>query len=139
MVDLSEPAAIYQVDNVPTGLAAPASLITRIGAGMAQAYDFIFARPDALTYSKTGMLFGAQLAAGSTDFRFSEPEIQRMFTDYVHNCVVGDIMLNNKYTIGDLMNASRPVCADIQSSQSVARPVRQKPKFPDLRAGHNQN
>lgn len=108
VVDLSEPAAIYQVDNVPTGLAAPASLITRIGAGMAQTYDFIFARPDALTYSKTGMLFGAQLAAGSTDFRFSEPEIQRMFTDYVHNCVVGDIMLNNKYTIGDLMNASDP-------------------------------
>ncbi|MCB6866836.1 conjugal transfer protein TraG N-terminal domain-containing protein, partial [Escherichia coli] len=51
------------------------------------------------------MLFGAQLAAGSSDFRFSAPEIQRMFTDYVHNCVVGDIMLNNKYTIGELMNA----------------------------------
>lgn len=108
VVDLSEPAAIYQVDNVPTGLAAPASLITRIGAGMAQVYDYIFARPDALTYSKTGMLFGAQLAAGSSDFRFSDPEIQRMFSDYVHNCVVGDIMLNNKYTVGDLMNATDP-------------------------------
>lgn len=108
IIDLSEPAAIYQVDNVPTGLAAPASLISRIGAGMAQVYDFVFARPDALTYSKTGMLFGAQLAAGSSDFRFSEPEIQRMFSDYVHNCVVGDIMLNNKYSIGDLMNSTDP-------------------------------
>ncbi len=108
IIDLSEPARIYQVDNVPAGLAAPASIITRIGAGMAQTYDTIFARPDALTYSKTGMLFGAQLAAGSSDFRFSEPEIQRMFSDYVHNCVVGDIMLNNKYTIGELMNAADP-------------------------------
>ena len=108
IIDLSEPAAIYQVDNVPVGLAVPASLITRIGAGMAQVYDFVFARPDALTYSKTGMLFGAQLAAGSSDFRFSEPEIQRMFSDYVHNCVVGDIMLNNKYSIGELMNAADP-------------------------------
>lgn len=108
IIDLSEPARIYQVDNVPAGLAAPASMITRIGAGMAQTYDTIFARPDALTYSKTGMLFGAQLAAGSSDFRFSEPEIQRMFSDYVHNCVVGDIMLNNKYTIGELMNADDP-------------------------------
>ncbi|HGD7892100.1 TPA: conjugal transfer protein TraG N-terminal domain-containing protein, partial [Escherichia coli] len=69
IIDLSEPARIYQVDNVPAGLAAPASMITRIGAGMAQTYDTIFARPDALTYSKTGMLFGAQLAAGSSDFR----------------------------------------------------------------------
>ena len=108
IIDLSEPARIYQVDNVPAGLAAPASMITRIGAGMAQTYDTIFARPDALTYSKTGMLFGAQLAEGSSDFRFSEPEIQRMFSDYVHNCVVGDIMLNNKYTIGELMNAADP-------------------------------
>ncbi|HBE7170300.1 conjugal transfer mating pair stabilization protein TraG [Escherichia coli] len=108
IIDLSEPARIYQVDNVPAGLAAPASMITRIGAGMAQTYDTIFARPDALTYSKTGMLFGAQLAAGSSDFRFSEPEIQRMFSDYIHNCVVGDIMLNNKYTIGELMNAADP-------------------------------
>ncbi|EIV0763071.1 conjugal transfer mating pair stabilization protein TraG [Escherichia coli] len=108
IIDLSEPARIYQVDNVPAGLAAPASMITRIGAGMAQTYDTIFARPDALTYSKTGMLFGAQLAAGSSDFRFSEPDIQRMFSDYVHNCVVGDIMLNNKYTIGELMNAADP-------------------------------
>ncbi|EDX9712825.1 conjugal transfer mating pair stabilization protein TraG [Salmonella enterica] len=108
IIDLSEPARVYQVDNVPAGLAAPASMITRIGAGMAQTYDTIFSHPDALTYSKTGMLFGAQLAAGSSDFRFSEPEIQRMFSDYVHNCVVGDIMLNNKYTIGELMNAADP-------------------------------
>lgn len=108
ILDLSEPAIIYQVDNVPAGLAVPASMITRIGAGITQVYDTIFARPDALTYSKTGMLFGAQLAAGSSDFRFSEPEIQRMFSDYVHNCVVGDIMLNNKYTIGELMNTTDP-------------------------------
>ncbi|EKN5999221.1 conjugal transfer mating pair stabilization protein TraG [Yersinia enterocolitica] len=108
IIDLSEPAAIYQVDNVPAGLAVPASLITRIGAGMAQTYDMIFARPDALTYSKTGMLFGAQLAASATDFRFSDSEIQRMFSDYVHNCVVGDMMLNHKYSIGDLMNATNP-------------------------------
>ncbi len=65
IIDLSEPAAIYQVDNVLPAL-RPASLITRIGAGMAQVYGTqCFARPDALTYSKTGMLFGAQLAAGA--------------------------------------------------------------------------
>ena len=66
----------------------------------------------AATLSQQALLaqryFGAQLAAGSSDFRFSEPEIQRMFSDYVHNCVVGDIMLNNKYSIGDLMNSTDP-------------------------------
>lgn len=108
VIDLSEPSAIYQIDNVPAGIAVPASLLTRVGAGMAQVYDTIFARPDALTYSKTGMMFGAALAVGSTNFVLTEPEAQRIFTDYVRNCVVGDIMLNKKYTMGDLMRATDP-------------------------------
>lgn len=108
IIDLSEPSAIYQVDNVPAGIAVPASLLTRVGAGMTQVYDTIFARPDSLTYSKTGMMFGAALAVGSTNFMFTEPEAQRIFTDYVKNCVVPDIQLNKKYTMGDLMRASDP-------------------------------
>ncbi|EHF4936975.1 conjugal transfer mating pair stabilization protein TraG [Enterobacter hormaechei] len=108
VIDLSEPAAIYQIDNVPAGIAVPASLLTRVGAGMAQVYDTIFARPDSLTYSKTGMMFGAALAVGSTNFMFTEPEAQRIFTDYVKNCVVADIQLNRKYTMGDLMRTSDP-------------------------------
>ncbi|MBF4180371.1 conjugal transfer mating-pair stabilization protein TraG [Lelliottia nimipressuralis] len=108
VIDLSEPSAIYQIDNVPAGIAVPASLLTRVGAGMAQVYDTIFARPDSLTYSKTGMMFGAALAVGSTNFMFTEPEAQRIFTDYVKNCVVADIQLNRKYTMGDLMRATDP-------------------------------
>lgn len=108
VIDLSDPAAIYQIDNVPAGIAVPASLLTRVGAGMAQVYDTIFARPDSLTYSKTGMMFGAALAVGSTNFMFTEPEAQRMFTDYVKNCVVPDIQLNKKYSMGDLMRATDP-------------------------------
>jgi conjugal transfer mating pair stabilization protein TraG len=108
VIDLSEPSAIYQIDNVPAGIAVPASLLTRVGAGMTQVYDTIFARPDSLTYSKTGMMFGAALAVGSTNFMFTEPEAQRIFTDYVKNCVVADIQLNRKYTMGDLMRANDP-------------------------------
>jgi conjugal transfer mating pair stabilization protein TraG len=108
VIELSEPSAIYQIDNVPAGIAVPASLLTRVGAGMTQVYDTIFARPDSLTYSKTGMMFGAALAVGSTNFMFTEPEAQRIFTDYVKNCVVADIQLNHKYTMGDLMRANDP-------------------------------
>lgn len=108
VIDLSEPSAIYQIDNVPAGIAVPASLLTRVGAGMAQVYDTIFARPDSLTYSKTGMMFGAALAVGSTNFMFTEPEAQRIFNDYVKNCVVPDIQLNRKYTMGDLMRSGDP-------------------------------
>ncbi|TDN51484.1 conjugal transfer mating-pair stabilization protein TraG [Scandinavium goeteborgense] len=108
VIDLSAPSAIYQVDNVPAGVAVPASLISRVGVGLAQTYDTLFSMPDALTYTKTGMLFGAALAGRSTDFTFTSAAEQRMFSDYVHNCVIGDIMLNHKYSMAELMESADP-------------------------------
>ncbi|MSE16959.1 conjugal transfer protein TraG, partial [Pantoea agglomerans] len=97
--DITDPAAVYQVDNVPVGLAMIAGLSTGAGYGVAQLYDYVFSRPDSLTYTKTGMLFGSQVIAQTSDFRTQNPQLSQMLTDYVENCVVGDILLNNKYTI----------------------------------------
>ncbi|MGC0793475.1 conjugal transfer mating-pair stabilization protein TraG [Pantoea agglomerans] len=107
--DITDPAAVYQVDNVPVGLAMIAGLSTGAGYGVAQLYDYVFARPDSLTYTKTGMLFGSQVIAQTTDFRTQNPELSQMLTDYVENCVVGDILLNNKYTIAQLLNSTDPL------------------------------
>lgn len=65
VIDLSDPAAVWKTDNVPVGLAAIASLTTSIGYKMSSVYDMLMARPDSITYSKTGMLFG------STDMRIA--------------------------------------------------------------------
>lgn len=108
VIDLSDPAGIYQVDNVPVGLVLPASLISTIGHGVVVAYETVFHRPDALTYNKTGMLFGASLVGGSTDFASTDPIIASLFSDYVQNCVVGDMMLNHKYSLEDLMRSTDP-------------------------------
>ncbi|HEC0055689.1 TPA: conjugal transfer mating pair stabilization protein TraG, partial [Escherichia coli] len=64
--------------------------------------------PDSATYSKTGMLFGANLIVKSTDFLSRNPEIINLFQDYVQNCVLGDIYLNHKYTLEDLMASADP-------------------------------
>ncbi|WP_154029611.1 conjugal transfer mating-pair stabilization protein TraG, partial [Klebsiella oxytoca] len=61
-----------------------------------------------VTYSKTGMLFGGNLVAKSTDFVSQNPEITTLFSDYVQNCVMGDIFLNGKYTLEELMNSPDP-------------------------------
>ena len=108
IIDISDPTGVYRVDNVPVGLVLPASLISTVGHGLATAYESIFHRPDALTYSKTGMLFGAKLLHSSTDFSSSDPIIAGLFSDYVQNCVIGDIMLNHKYSLEDLMNSKDP-------------------------------
>ena len=108
IIDYSNVSQVYQVDNVPIGLAIPASLTTRIGNALVQSYEMIFALPDSVTYSKTGMLFGGNLVAKSTDFISQNPEITTLFSDYVQNCVMGDIFLNHKYTFEELLNSSDP-------------------------------
>jgi len=108
IIDNSDLTKVYQVDNVPVGLALPASLTTKIGYALVQGYEMVFSQPDSVTYSKTGMLFGANLVSRSTDFLSKNPEITTLFTDYVQNCVMGDIFLNGKYTLDELMNSTDP-------------------------------
>lgn len=108
IIDYSNVAQVYKIDNVPIGLAIPASLTTRVGNALVQSYEMIFSLPDSVTYSKTGMLFGGNLVAKSTDFVSQNPEITTLFSDYVQNCVMGDIFLNGKYTLEELMNSSDP-------------------------------
>ncbi|VZZ91560.1 Conjugal transfer protein TraG (fragment) (plasmid) [Escherichia coli] len=53
---------------MPVGLAMPLSLTTRIGHAMVASYEMIFTQPDGVTYSKTGMLFGAELVSKAPTF-----------------------------------------------------------------------
>lgn len=109
VIDISDPAAVWKTDNVPVGLAAIASLTTSIGFKLATLYDTLMARPDSVTYSKTGMLFGSQIVADTSDFTTQNPELALMLPDYVENCVIGDILLNHKYTVNQLLNSTDPL------------------------------
>ncbi|MDR8300022.1 conjugal transfer protein TraG, partial [Acinetobacter baumannii] len=104
----SNVAQVYEVDNVPIGLAIPASLTTRVGNALIQSYEMVFALPDSVTYSKTWMLFGSNLVEKSTDFLSQNPQITTLFSDYVQNCVMGDIFLNHKYSFEELLNSPDP-------------------------------
>lgn len=64
IIDNSDLVKVHRVDNVPVGLAMPLSLTTRIGHAMVASYEMIFTQPDSVTYSKTGMLFGADRERG---------------------------------------------------------------------------
>ncbi|HBQ4090277.1 TPA: conjugal transfer mating pair stabilization protein TraG, partial [Klebsiella pneumoniae] len=108
IIDYSNVAQVYEVDNVSIGLAIPASLTTRVGNALIQSYEMVFALPDSVTYSKTGMLFGSNLVAKSTDFLSQNPQITTLFSDYVQNCVMGDIFLNHKYSFEELLNSPDP-------------------------------
>lgn len=108
VVDITNPRDVYVVDNVPLGITLPASLFTQFGMLMVRGYEVVFSQPDVATYSQTGMLFGASLMARSTDFTAQNPELTDLFADYVQNCVIGDILLNRKYSLNELMNSADP-------------------------------
>lgn len=109
IIDITDPAAVWVTDNVPVGLAGIASVTTGIGYRVAQLYDYMMARPDSVTYTKTGMLFGSGIVAESSDIQTQNPELAQMLPDYVENCVIGDILLNHKYTVNQLLNTTDPL------------------------------
>ncbi|ELY5940676.1 conjugal transfer mating pair stabilization protein TraG [Cronobacter malonaticus] len=108
IIDRTDATSVRTIDNVPLGLAAPAKFITSIGTAMTEGFEAVFHTPDSVTYSKTGMLFGANLVGTATDFMFSNGDLADLFSEYVRNCVIGDIMLNHKYSFQELMDNSDP-------------------------------
>ena len=94
------------VDNVPVVFALSASLVTTIGYGLAQSYDALLSMPDDLQYTASGALFGSRLVSASTSFRIKDPVLKEEMNEYFRACVVGDIRLNRKYSVGDLAHST---------------------------------
>ncbi|HDV5785739.1 TPA: conjugal transfer mating pair stabilization protein TraG [Legionella pneumophila] len=103
--DISSQAPKW-VDNVPVVFALSASLVTTIGYGLAESYDALLTMPDDLQYTKTGALFGSRLVSASTSFRIKDPVLKEEMNEYFRVCVVGDIRLNRKYSVGDLAHST---------------------------------
>ncbi|HHT9922929.1 TPA: conjugal transfer mating-pair stabilization protein TraG [Legionella pneumophila] len=93
------------VDSVPVVFALSANFMTVIGYGLAQSYDALLSMPDDLQYTKTGVLFGSRLVSASTSFRIKDPVLKEEMNEYFRVCVVGDIRLNRKYSVGDLAHS----------------------------------
>ena len=102
IIDSSNPGTVYSVGNVPYGLAYPAHLITSTAHGLVSIFDGVFSMPDDFSYCKTGMLFGSKLFRLSTEFHIINPETKAQVNEYVKNCVLGDILINKKYSMMDL-------------------------------------
>jgi conjugal transfer mating pair stabilization protein TraG len=115
IIDRTDATSIHTVANVPLGLAAPAKFITGIGTALTEGFETVYHTPDSVTYSKTGMLFGANLVGSATDFMFRNGDLAELFTAYVRNCVVGDILLNHKYSFQELMNSTDPYAVIFQN------------------------
>lgn len=102
--DASVPAQI--IDNVPIGISLPAHLITAIGYDFGNDLEEAFSTPGALQYNQTGMMFGSNLFRLSLASNLDDADTMNEMNDYVRSCVIGDILINHKYSINDLLNST---------------------------------
>ena len=123
IMDSSNPGrADLTVANVPYGLGYPASLITTISHGLVAAFEEAFHMPDDFAYNKTGMLFGSKLFRLSTEFHLVNPDVRLELNEYVKNCVLGDILINKKYSMAELTE-SRDLFNTITKTPSNIRGI----------------
>ena len=112
----------YKVDNVPYGLAAFASVTSRLGKGITEIIEQNFQLPDNenMTYQKTGMLFGSNIMEKAKTFRITNLNFKENMRNFVGQCVKYDIMLNHKYTFDQLRNTN-DIWSLVSSSPSKNR------------------
>jgi conjugal transfer mating pair stabilization protein TraG len=65
------------VDNVPSGLAALASLSSQIGDWLTRRAETVFVMPNQLRLSTNGMLYGARLYDKTRQFTFRDPRARQ--------------------------------------------------------------
>lgn len=104
--DISSPLNAYTVDNVPSGIALPASLITKFVFGTQEAIADIFHTVNQSDYSNTGMTYTANLFKETTQV-YPTGQTQRLFDGYVQNCMLPDVTTRSEktYTWGEVYAA----------------------------------
>lgn len=105
ITDLTDPTGNYHVDNVPAIVAYPASWSSYYMYATTRTVEDIFHVPNDEQYSKTGMMFGAELYKLSRQSEIENSQLKGYWQHYINSCIQGDILLNGKYTWQELANA----------------------------------
>ena len=110
-----------KIDNIPFGLAFISSKLSEIGYGVTRATEQVFQPSplygsanqkgmgegdfDALSYTRTGFVFGAYALAQMKSMHIPDDDLADNIHEFVNQCVVYDVALGNKYTLRDLKNS----------------------------------
>lgn len=119
VVDRINPAFNRVIANVPFGLAATAGTFSKIGDYLTRTFDTVFALPDDLSYSKTGMLFGQHLMMASTRFQVTDSRLAENLSEFWQACVFYDVLLG-LYEWDELLSAA-DTWAFIRSNTAQSR------------------
>ena len=74
------------ISAVPAGVGVFAWATSGVGSGLTRLMETAFSTPDALRYSKNGLLRGAELIKRSTTFTVAEPHLANTVSSFVREC-----------------------------------------------------
>lgn len=96
---------VATVNNVPIGLAVPASITTTIGSTITGAFETLFAEPADMAYSTHGFGYALQVQSSLDRWRAVDTWYSRNLTGYTRDCVFPDINAG-LIAIDDLVTAT---------------------------------
>ncbi|MGR5558862.1 conjugal transfer protein TraG N-terminal domain-containing protein [Vibrio fortis] len=103
--DAQDPMRIYYVNNVPYIVAIPGWAATTFMQGLTEGIEIVFSSTEDESYSSSGMVFGSNLYTLLRSANAETVDLQRYWKDFYHNCIVGDIRINKKYSMQNILQA----------------------------------
>jgi conjugal transfer mating pair stabilization protein TraG len=91
LIDRTGTQASTVRSNVPLGLAAMASMSSTFGDYLTRMFETVFAQPDDLQFSKTGLMFGSTLITKTNQVVPTTAAFRNDITNYMSTCVYYDI------------------------------------------------
>ena len=102
------------VSSVPAGVGVFAWATSGVGSGLTRLMETAFSTPEALRYSKNGLLRGAELIKRSTAFTVAEPHLANTISSFVRECGLKGV------TSGLISPDTLEKSSDLFSSMGVA-------------------
>ncbi|MEE9452030.1 MAG: conjugal transfer protein TraG N-terminal domain-containing protein [Gammaproteobacteria bacterium] len=121
------------VDNVPLGVALPATVFTKVGYKVTQAMESIFNLPNDLVYSKTGMVMGSQLMVAAGQFEVTDLDFRQDLSNFTRQCIFYDLLLG-KYLWSELAS-SNDIWRFVKTRASPARAFKNQDGFQTCQDG----
>lgn len=94
-----------KVDNVPLGLAIAGNLVSSLGYHMTNKMEQVYSTPDDLSYTKSGVLFGARLLENLRTARITDATLTADWALFMHQCSFFDMHLYHFYNINELRDS----------------------------------
>jgi hypothetical protein len=93
------------VANVPLGIAFFAGTTSHIGKFLTETFETAFAQGDELSFSRTGMAWGASSLKTLASVRPTDPKLQEAFAAFVRSCVTPEL-INDSAKYNGLVNST---------------------------------